>query len=154
MVFVFGIDIPLVELIFVLTLVLIGLFALMIFIIIRQNRLNKRLESILSKENLELTSLKKITKEEETEANLLRAIRTELDRVVYGEAYGKKLQALLKKKGRKEETEKEKIKRMANSFWKEIVKISKKQRPHKHIIYGDTKTIKLKPKKKAVKKKR
>jgi hypothetical protein len=92
MVFVFGIDIPLVELIFVLTLVLIGLFGLMIYIIIKQHKLNKRLEIILNKENIELDSLKDITEEEKTEAKLLRAIRAELDKLIYGKAQAKKLE--------------------------------------------------------------
>ena len=152
MVFVFGVDIPLVELIFVLVLVLIALVALMIYVIIKQNRLNQRLEVVLDKENMELDSLKKITKEEETESNLLRVIRSELDKLVYGEAYGKRLQALMKRKGRKEATEKERIKRMANAFWKEIVKVSKKHAPHKHILYGDVSKVILK--KKPQKKKR
>ena len=150
MVFVFGVDIPLVELIFILVLILIALIALMIYVIIKQNRLNQRLEVVLDKENMELDSLKKISKEEETESNLLRAIRSELDKLVYGEAYGKRLESLLKKKGRKGSTEKEKIKRMANAFWKEIFKVSKKQKPHKHVLYGDVSKVvlKKKPKKK------
>jgi len=92
MVFVFGIDIPLVELIFVLTLVLIGLFGLMIYIIIKQYKLNERLEIVLSKENIELDSLKHITEEEKTEARLLRAIRAELDKLIYGKVQAKKLE--------------------------------------------------------------
>lgn len=146
MVFVFGVDIPLVELMFFLVLILIALVALMIYIIIRQNRLNQRLEVVLDKENMELDNLKKITKEEQTEANLLRVIRSELDKLVYGEAYGKRIQTLMKKKGRKKTTEKEKIQRMANAFWKEIIKVSKKPKSHKHVLYGDVSKIVLKKK--------
>ena len=146
MVFVFGIDIPLVELIFVLTLLLIVLFGLMVYIIIKQHRLNQRLGIILSKENLELDSLKKITKEEETEAKLLAAIRNELDKLAYGEIYGKKLEALMKTRG-KGKAEKDKIKRLAQAFWKEIIKSQKKdirERKQKQIIYGDISKVSLK----------
>ena len=159
MVFVFGVDIPLVELIFVLTLVLIALFGLMIYIIIKQRRLNERLESVLDKENIELRSLKDISREEKTEARLLRVIRTELEKLIYGEVYSKRIEALIKSKGKKKVKEKEKIQKLAGAFWKEIIKVSRgkkasKTKPKtKKIIYGDISKIVLKPKKKSVKKK-
>jgi len=74
MVFVFGIDIPLVELIFVLTLVLALLLALLIYIVINQMKLNKRLKQIFEKENTELRDLKSIEDKEKTEIGLLRRI--------------------------------------------------------------------------------
>ncbi|MEE9525620.1 MAG: hypothetical protein V3V78_03385 [Candidatus Woesearchaeota archaeon] len=74
MVFVFGIDIPLVELIFVLTLILILLFSILIYLVISQSKLNKRLKEILGKENLELRGLKSIDEKERTEIGLLRRI--------------------------------------------------------------------------------
>ena len=110
MVFVFGIDIPLVEMIFVLTLVLIGLFGLMIYIIIKQYRLNQRLGIILNKENIELSNLKDIRKEEKTEARLLGNIRNEIDKLIYGEIYGKKIESLMNTK--KGKTNKNKVKRL------------------------------------------
>ncbi len=101
MVFVFGIDIPLVELIFVLTLILVLLFALLIYIVVRQNQLNNRLMIILDKENIELDNLKEITKEEKTEAKLLGAIRTELDKLVYGQKVNaRKADKAIKKVGK------------------------------------------------------
>ena len=101
MVFVFGIDIPLVELIFVLTLILVLLFALLIYIMVKQNQLNNRLAVILDKENIELDNLKEITKEEKTEAKLLGAIRTELDKLVYGQKVAtKKVDKAIKKVGK------------------------------------------------------
>lgn len=129
MVFVFGIDIPLVELIFVLTLVLVVLFALMLYVMIKQHRLNKNLNSVLTKENLELKNLRDIVQEEKTEARLLSVIRNELDKLIYGEAYGKRLLAIVEasKKGKTTVTEKEKIQKLANAFWNEIIQISKKQ---------------------------
>ena len=74
MVLVFGIDVPLVELIFVLTLVLFLLLGLLIYLVVNQVKLNKRLELILRKENLELKDLKRIKKGERTEVSLLRRI--------------------------------------------------------------------------------
>lgn len=145
MVFVFGIDIPLVELIFVLTLILLGLFGLMIYIIIKQYKLNQRLGIILNKENVELSNLKDIRKEEKTEARLLTTIRNELDKMIYGEIYGKKLESIMKKKGR---PEKEKVKKLAQAFWKEMIKLQKEdlaERKKKQIIYGDIKKVALKP---------
>ncbi|MBW2966598.1 hypothetical protein KY342_05830 [Candidatus Woesearchaeota archaeon] len=158
MVFVFGVDIPLVELIFVLTLVLIALFGLMIYIIIKQRQLNERLETVLDKENIELKSLKDISKEEKIEARLLRVIRTELEKLIYGEAYSKRIEALIKGKGKGRVKEREKIQKLAGAFWREIVQISKKQKVSKpqvktkQVIYGNVSKIILKPKKKTVKK--
>ena len=74
MVFIFGIDIPLVELIFVLTLILILLLALLIYLVVSQTRLNKRLKEILRKENLELKDLSNIEEKEKAEIGLLRRI--------------------------------------------------------------------------------
>lgn len=101
MVFVFGIDIPLVELIFVLTLVLVLLFALLIYIMVRQSQLNKRLMVILDKENAELDNLKGITEEEKTEAKLLGSIRAELDKLVYGQKVASERKDPLLKKAKK-----------------------------------------------------
>jgi len=136
MVFVFGIDIPLVELIFVLTLILIGLFGLLIYVTIKQHQLNKRLESILSKENTELKSLKEISHEEKSELKLLRFIRTELDKLIYGEE-------LMELKGK----EKEKFKRIANKFWKEMIRIgkAKKAAAKKRAVHKAAKTLVLQP---------
>ena len=133
MVFVFGIDIPLVELVFLLTLGLIVLCGLLVYIIIKQNQLNKRIDTILGKENLELSSLKKVAKEEKIEANLLRAIRSELDKLVYGEAYHKGIKTLMKLKGSK--AKKSQIRILADEFWNEIIELSKKgKRPVKKKI--------------------
>ncbi len=74
MVFIFGVDIPLVELIFVLTLILIGLLALLIYLVVSQTKLNKRLKEILAKENLELKDLSNIEEKEKAEISLLRRI--------------------------------------------------------------------------------
>ncbi|MBW2996684.1 hypothetical protein KY332_05300 [Candidatus Woesearchaeota archaeon] len=74
MVFVFGIDIPLVEMIFVLTLILVLLLALLIYVVVILNKLNERLKEILRKENLELRGLKTIEEKEQTEIGLLRKI--------------------------------------------------------------------------------
>ena len=133
MVFVFGIDLPLVELIFVLTLMLIGLFGLLVYIIIKQRQLNERLEEILSKENVELKSLKTISKEEKSETKLLRIIRTELDKLIYGEA-------LLKLKTRR------KIRRRAIALLKEISKVHKRKPSKKKKKPSKIKQIIIKPK--------
>lgn len=123
MVFVFGIDIPLVELIFVLTLTLIGLLGMLIYVVIKQHQLNKRLEIVLSKENVELKSLKDISKEEKSELKLLRLIRTELSQLLYSEEFYKKIESLLKKK--KAKTKKEQIKTISNYVLSELIKARK-----------------------------
>ena len=122
MVFVFGVDIPLVEMVFVLTLVLILLFVLLIYIMISQHKLNKLLSSVAYKANLELGTLKKINVEEKEEMRLLRFIRSELDKMLYGLTYGKKIEALMRGKAGKE-----KIRRVADSFWRELMRQSKKE---------------------------
>ena len=56
---------------------------------------------ILDKENIELDNLKEITKEEKTEAKLLGAIRTELDKLVYGQKVAtKRTEKAIKKVGK------------------------------------------------------
>ena len=124
MVFVFGIDIPLVELVFILTLGLIALCGLLVYIIIKQRQLNQRIDKILIKESRELSSLQSVAKEEKIEANLLRAIRAELDKLVYGEAYHKGIKTLMKIKGAK--AKKTQIRKLADEFWNEIIELSKK----------------------------
>jgi hypothetical protein len=150
MVFVFGVDIPLVELIFVLTLTLLGLLGLLIYIVIKQNKINKRLKLIIDKENIELKGLKNIGEEEKDELRLLRFIRTELDKLIYGEAYGRMLSKLMKAKGKKIMTlkEKEKLKRLANQFWKQVQEISEKRKTQgkKQVIFAETSKIVLRPK--------
>jgi hypothetical protein len=126
LVFVFGIDIPLVELVFILTLGLITLCGLLVYIIVKQHQLNQRIEKILGKENLELSSLKMVAKEEKIEANLLRAIRAELDKLVYGEAYHKGIKTLMKLKDAK--AKKTQIRKLADEFWNEIIELSKKNK--------------------------
>jgi hypothetical protein len=123
MVFVFGIDIPLVELIFVLTLVLILLFVLMIYLTISQIRLNRLLKQVLANENIELKDLRDITAEEKDELELLRLVRSELEKLVHGKEYGKKMEYLIGSKSGSLSPEEEKIHILTNSFWNQIVKL-------------------------------
>ena len=126
MVFIFGIDIPLVELIFVMTTVLVALLVLIIYDIVNQNKLNKLLVSVLGKENLELRNLKRISEEEMKEARSLRLISKDLDRLIGETDLGKKLEAILlanQKGGKAKDVQK--IKTIANNFLREVVKISK-----------------------------
>ena len=81
MVFVFGIDIPLVELIFVLTLVLILLFGFMVYLVISQIHLGRKLKMVINKEKTELNLLKNINVEEKRKLSLIAAIRAGLDRL-------------------------------------------------------------------------
>ena len=104
MVFVFGIDVPLVELIFVLTLILILLFALLIYVVIIQSKLNKRLKEVLRKENLELRGLESIEDKESHEINLL-------NRLLFGMLPGKKSSTTITKKTITEKTTKKPKKR-------------------------------------------
>ena len=91
MVFVFGIDVPLVELIFVLTLILILLFALLIYVVIIQNKLNRRLKEVLKKENQELVGLKHIEDKETHEISLL-------NRLLFGMLPGRRSTTTITKK--------------------------------------------------------
>ena len=89
MVFVFGIDLPLVELIFVLTIVLILLFGLQIYLIVSQYLLNEKLKTVIRKEDVELKRLNTLNKEEKSELTLLRTIRHELDKLLYVKTHRK-----------------------------------------------------------------
>ena len=99
MVFVFGIDIPLVELIFVLTLILVLLLALLIYVVIIQNKLNKRLKEVLAKENLELRGLQSIEEKETTEIGLL-------NRILYGMLPGGIKKTVIKRRAAKKKIKK------------------------------------------------
>ncbi|MBU0470606.1 MAG: hypothetical protein KJ984_03970 [Nanoarchaeota archaeon] len=83
MVFVFGVDIPLVEMIFVLTIILVILLGLLIYLVIGQVKLKRELKIVISKENVELGDLKEIQEEEKGNIGLLRAIKSELDKLLY-----------------------------------------------------------------------
>jgi hypothetical protein len=93
MVFVFGVDVPLVELIFVLTLIMILLFGMLVYLIVSQVRLTRVLNAILDKEGLELKGLKVIRKENQDEIKLLRTVRSDLDKMAYAKALSAKEQA-------------------------------------------------------------
>ncbi|MBU0469977.1 MAG: hypothetical protein KJ598_00620 [Nanoarchaeota archaeon] len=83
MVFIFGIDILLVEIIFVLTITLIVLLGLLIYLVIGQVKLKRELKKVISKENVELNALRKIEEEEKDNINLARTIKSELDKLLY-----------------------------------------------------------------------
>lgn len=125
MVFVFGIDIPLVELVFVLTLVLCLLLVLIIYLTVNQFRLNRHLKQILANENIELKDLRDMQEEEKDEIELLRMVRGELDKLVHGKEYGQKMNYLLTSKTGKITPEETKIHMLTNAFWNEIVKLRK-----------------------------
>jgi len=129
MVFVFGVDIPLVELIFVLTVVLILLFGFMIYLVIGQVKLRRKLRTVIYKENIELRDLRKLQIEERDELKLLRIIRAELDKLLYSRH--------LRLKAKKAEKQKPKVKKIKK------VKIKKKRIPVRTIF----KTVFKKPKK-------
>ena len=95
----------------------------------KQFRLNKMLEEVLSKEDVELAGLRRISKVEEEEVKLLRDIRVSIDKMVYGDAYSRTLAALMDMKTRKVELIKEdaKLKKLANAFWAEIARLSKNE---------------------------
>ncbi|MFH1682518.1 MAG: hypothetical protein ABIA37_01855 [Candidatus Woesearchaeota archaeon] len=128
MVFVFGIDVPLVELIFILTLILALLFGILVYLLINQINLHKMLQTVLRKEDIELKGLKEIGDEEKSELRMLRGLKAELDKLLYGEAYFKKMtHALNPKKSKVKLTEKERAK-IADEFWKRLGELSKKRR--------------------------
>lgn len=105
MVFVFGVDIPLVEVLFVLALVLMFLLALLIIVIVNQHRINQRLKLLVSEERTELKDLRLLTKEEKEELEdlqdirkeekeeigLLEDIRKELDKILAQQSTEKKI---------------------------------------------------------------
>ncbi|MBU0456943.1 MAG: hypothetical protein ABH824_02665 [Nanoarchaeota archaeon] len=86
MVFVFGIDVPLVEMIFVLTIILVVLLGLLIYLVIGQVKLKRELKTVINKENVELKGLKEIQGEEKDELGLLRTMRSEMDKLLYAKA--------------------------------------------------------------------
>ncbi|MBW2997197.1 hypothetical protein KY349_02545 [Candidatus Woesearchaeota archaeon] len=133
MVFVFGIDIPLVELIFVLTLILILLFGLMIYLIISQVRLNRMLEKVLANEDIELKNLKEMRQEERDELRLLRLVRAELDKLIHGKEYGKRAGYLVGPRVSENISEEERIKRLSAALWTELLKLRKTGEEKKRI---------------------
>ncbi|MBD3248690.1 hypothetical protein GF336_01475 [Candidatus Woesearchaeota archaeon] len=125
MVFIFGMDVPLVELTFLLTIILILLAGLMIYTIILFVKLSKKLDSVVEKEKKELNILQKLEKGEKLETEALTNLKEKLDSLVTSEAYAKKIESLLKKK--KKSTEKEKVKTIAEYIWNELVRASRKK---------------------------
>lgn len=124
MVFVFNMDVPLVELIFVLTIILSLLLIAIVFIISILYKLKKRLDAIFGQEASELTNLKRLEKEENQEIDLLKEIGRSLDKVITSEIYTSKVEALLKPKGGRKLSEKDKIKIIADSIRDELVKMN------------------------------
>ena len=123
MVFVFGIDVPLVELIFVLTLILAVLFGILVYMLVNQIKLHSLLEMVLRKEDIELKGLKEINSEEKKELNVLRSVKKELDKLLYSEQHFHKLMAMTQpKQGKLSPADKKKI---AADFWKGLLKLSK-----------------------------
>lgn len=128
MVFVFGIDVPLVELIFILTLILALLFGIIVYMLINQINLHKMLQNVLRKEDIELKGLKEISQEEKSELKILRELKADLDKLLYGEEYLKKMTAALsQKKGRTRLSDRERSK-IADEFWKKMVDMSRRKK--------------------------
>lgn len=129
MVFVFGIDVPLVELIFVLTLILAVLFGILVYLLINQIRLHKLLEKILGKEDMELKGLKEINQEEKNELKVLRGLKKELDKLLYGEQHLQKMVALIQpKKTKGKRLTAEEKRKIAKDFWNNLFTLSKKNK--------------------------
>lgn len=133
MVFVFGVDVPLVELMFVLTLVLILLFGLIIYMLISQVRLHRMLQKVLANEDAELRNLREMRQEEKDELSLLRLVRAELDKLIHGKDYGKQAGYLIGPRASENVSEEERIKRITEAFWNELLKLRKTGEEKKRI---------------------
>lgn len=129
MVFVFGIDIPLVELIFVLTIILVLLFALLIYVAIILNKLNRLLHEILLKEDTELKGLQDIEDKEMEEISLLRQILLRLRNPFKSVSISKKIEKVQTHKRtrkRRKKAKKRTVHRKAHR------KARKKRKYHRH----------------------
>lgn len=82
MVFVFGMNIPLIELVFVFMITLFILLIIMLFLLFRQITFNKQLYNLIKKENLELQKLRKITGYEKEEIDELNEIKDSMDDLI------------------------------------------------------------------------
>ena len=125
MVFVFGVDIPLVEMIFVLTVALIILLGIIIYMIISQVRLHNMLQKVLANEDTELKNLRDLRQEERDEIRLLRLVRTELDKLIHGKEYGKRAGYLIGPKVSEWASDEKRIKMITEAFWNEVLKLRK-----------------------------
>jgi biopolymer transport protein ExbB/TolQ len=87
--YVFGIDIPLVEIFFVMAVFVVIMIALLVYLIARVHQINRRILKLSSAEKRDVISLKaiegdmeKIKEETEQDICLLSNIKDELDKVL------------------------------------------------------------------------
>lgn len=127
MVFVFGLDVPLVEMMFVLTVVLVILLAIMIFQIIELLSLKKDLKKLVKKEEEEINILSKVQKTEEKEIKVLNNVQKKMNKIITSNSYINKVEQLMKCKtnSKTKFSDKDKIKIIADSLWNELVKNAK-----------------------------
>lgn len=130
MVFVFGLDVPLVEMMFVLTIVLVILLAIMIYQIIELLNLRKDLKKLVKKEEEDIKVLTKVEKAEEKEVKVLNNVQKKMNKIITSDSYVNKVEQLMKCKTTKKKkySDKDKIKIIADSLWEELVKTAKKKK--------------------------
>jgi hypothetical protein len=90
--YVFGVDVPLVELFLVVTVFIAILFALLVYTVVKIVQINKKLDQVMDEEDEALKDFKKLSTEEgevredaEKELKALNSIKTELKQVLSNE---------------------------------------------------------------------
>ncbi len=79
MVYIFGLDIPLIEVFFILLIIGIILAAVIVYIIVKIMQMNKKMDYVLSQEKKKLVQFSDITEKEKKELADLRKLERELD---------------------------------------------------------------------------
>ena len=60
--YVFGFDIPLVEVFLIIGILILFIFVVMVYVLVKLERLNKRVKQLVSEEEQELSHLKELRK--------------------------------------------------------------------------------------------
>ena len=103
--YLFGIDIPIVELFFVFLLLGIAIAIFLVFEIFKVIQMNKRMYGLLDKEKSNMQSFSDITEEEKKELKELKSMEKELDKLLKEEESDLKLLQKIRE-ARKRHTEK------------------------------------------------
>ena len=89
--YIFGLDIPIAEIFFILILLMIALAIFLIFVMYKIGQVNKKMDVMVKKEGKELKQFTDMNVEEKKELSALRTMKKELDRLVKDEEKERKI---------------------------------------------------------------
>ncbi|MEM4263873.1 MAG: hypothetical protein QW666_03190 [Candidatus Woesearchaeota archaeon] len=88
--YIFGFDIPLVEVFIGISILIIAIFILLFYMLIKLAILNKKINKITSEEEEELREFKKLHTHEKGETQTLAKLKKDIDRLMEEEKKHKK----------------------------------------------------------------